>query len=274
MKKILTFSTVFLALILFFAPVKAADLPPVNDNAELLSDYKLGHLNQLAQEMGDSYGLDLALMVVEDMGVATNAQQYAQALYEEHGFGRGDDKSGLLFLLNMQERDWAFHTQGRAEEIFGDFEEEILNDQVLPKLGQEDYYSAFSSFYDELNLCLARWEVEGSDRADKPVQTEGDGQNTSDKKMGVAGKIILILVLPLLVAGIVCFTFYQKMKTAHEAKSAHQYLSEEGLILTHKEDRYTHQEQTTRRIERDDSSSSSSSGGSSSSGSSGGSGKF
>lgn len=266
MKKILTFATVFLALIFFFMPGMAADLPLVSDEAQLLSNSELAQLIMLAEKISDEHDLDLAVYIAEDMGYETDSDEFAQSLYFQHGFGRGDDKDGVIFILSMQERDWAFYNNGKAQYIFRNFEYESLNDEVLPKLSQGNYYDAFLSLYDEMSSTLDNWSDDDySDKNDYFYDNDSDifndytiafddsdYQGKINSGPGIGLKIALIIFIPLLIAGIVSSAYLQKMKTTHVATTANQYLAQDGLRLTWEEDRFTHETKTTRIIQRTD----------------------
>ena len=95
-------------------------------------------------------------------------------------------------------------------------------------------------------------------------------------------KLAIVIIVPLLIALIVCSRFKAQMKTAREKTQADDYLVPRSMELYVRQDTFTHRTESRTRIESDSSSSSSRSGGGggggssfhSGGGSSGRSGKF
>ncbi|MBQ2756608.1 MAG: hypothetical protein IJF27_08040 [Oscillospiraceae bacterium] len=62
-------------------------------------------------------------------------------------------------------------------------------------------------------------------------------------------EFIIIVLVPLLIAFIVCSIFKAQMKTTGKQYAARVYINEEGLDLTDKIDDFTHTTVSRRRIE-------------------------
>mgnify|MGYP000308516591 CR=1 FL=1 len=63
--------------------------------------------------------------------------------------GRGENGDGILFLLDMGDRNWAIATHGYAIEVFTDAGQSYIMDQVKPYLSDGDYNEAFHKFATE-----------------------------------------------------------------------------------------------------------------------------
>ena len=77
------------------------------------------------------------------------AQAYAEDYFIDHGYGQGENGDGILFLLDMGDRNWAIATHGYAIEVFTDAGQSYIMDQVKPYLSDGDYNEAFHKFATE-----------------------------------------------------------------------------------------------------------------------------
>jgi len=69
-------------------------------------------------------------------------------------------KSGLLMLVNMQNREIWISTCGDAIDIFTDNRISIMEDNVIRHLSNNDYYSACQNLYQGCQkLCLWRCSI-------------------------------------------------------------------------------------------------------------------
>ena len=62
-------------------------------------------------------------------------------------------------------------------------------------------------------------------------------------------EFIIIVLVPLLIAFLVCTVFKSQMKTTGKQHAARVYINEEGLDLTERVDNFTHTTVSRRRIE-------------------------
>lgn len=66
-------------------------------------------------------------------------------------------------------------------------------------------------------------------------------------------EIAITILVPLVIAGIVCLIFYSQMKTAVPQRAADEYIPDGGFNLTKQEDAYLYSTEKREKIERDDS---------------------
>ncbi|MDL2248608.1 TPM domain-containing protein, partial [Tyzzerella sp. OttesenSCG-928-J15] len=138
MKKLLRSIMLVLSLLfLFSAKIMAADIELVYDGAYLLTDDEYFELNDLAEEISEEYGCDIAVVTIEDMG-DDDAYNFAKWVYEEYNFGRGAQRSCLMLFLSMAERDYALIAYGYGNTAFTDHGKDVMLDRhVLPLLGED-----------------------------------------------------------------------------------------------------------------------------------------
>ena len=156
MKKILAilFAIILCVGALCFA-VSAEDNAParVVDEADLLSTEEEGTLKSRLDELSEKYEMDIVVLAVESVGDKT-PEEYADDYYDYNGYGYGSNYDGLLLLVSMEERDWYISTCGEAINAFTDSNIETIGSLIADDLGDENYYSAFSTFADQCEYYI------------------------------------------------------------------------------------------------------------------------
>jgi len=273
MKKIATALFCSLLFVLVAIPsVFAAEWELVADNAGLLTETQYRELNERAKAISAQYQCEVAVVTVPDMSAAgySDAYDYAKYLHQQHGYGYGEEKSCILLLLSTAERDYAVIAYDYGNTALTDYGRGILIDQyILPQLRNDRYYEAFSAYLDRTEWYLSQA------RAGLPFDSGTDGEAILARaRTAFMGKLAVTILLPLLLAGVICMLWRRQMKTAVAQKTASQYIPAGGFRLTGQEDLFLFQNVTRRRIERADTSSSSGGTTTDSGGYSGSSGKY
>lgn len=283
MKKILPLF--FVLILLLSLPVRAAQ-PKVIDRAGLLTDAQAAELEESAQALAERYQMDVVILTVDSLG-RKSAEAYADDYFDENGYGIGSSHSGILFLLSMEERDWAISTCGNAIRAVTDYGVESIFSSIASYLSDDRYYEAFSRYLQELERYFAAYES-GSPIHGNTWDYDGPGSYepaTSDESKTLAlPRILLRLVIALAigaaVAALVLTGLKKQMNTATRQSGAANYIVPGSYLLYRNQDRFLYS--TTSRVRRAETSGSGSGGHSgssthhSSSGSShgGGHGKF
>ncbi|MGI6705802.1 MAG: TPM domain-containing protein [Clostridia bacterium] len=74
------------------------------------------------------------------------ANDFADDYCDDNGFGIGSDYSGLLMLINMDEREMWITTTGSAIDIFTDNRISAMTDAITGLLSNGSYYEACKEF--------------------------------------------------------------------------------------------------------------------------------
>lgn len=133
-------------------------LPMIIDDASLLSDEEQTDLEDKAQSLRATYKMDVVILTVDTLN-GKSAQNYADDYYDENGYGYGNDYSGLLFLLAMEEREWYISTCGEAVYAFTDYGLDQLGDLVVSYLSSGDYYNGFTAYLDALSGYFEKYSA-------------------------------------------------------------------------------------------------------------------
>jgi len=264
MKKILlSILLIFILSFIFTPEAQAIELDLVEDLAGVLSAEQSDALLKRAEAVSSKYRCDVMIITVEEMTDNDGAYLWARHIYEDYNLGYGDEKSGILLFLSIAERDYALIAYGFGNTAFTDYGKDImLDNHILPLLRNNRYYDAFSAYIDKAEefLSMAR-DGTPFDRHNSPEAARN----------ALMIKLAVVILLPLLIAFLICSVWKGQMKTARPALTACNYIPPGGFQLTASADTFLYQTRTQVKIER-----SSSSGGTStdSRGFSGRSGKF
>lgn len=149
MKKILA---LLLCLILVCPILSArADNPKIIDDAGLLWSDEIAALEEKAQQITDTYGMDVVILTVNDFsGVSASIEVFADNFYDHNGYGVGENYSGVLLVLSMDTREWAISTCGDAIYAITDFGIQALFEDMAPHLSEDNYFDAFDTYLEVL----------------------------------------------------------------------------------------------------------------------------
>lgn len=137
MKKILF---IFIVLFAFSIPTSAIS-PRLNDDADLLTETEESEISTLLDGVSSETGFDLVIVTTN----ITNGQsviEYADDYYDNNGFGN----DGILFLIDMENREWWISTSGDAINKFSDSTLDYIGEETVLYLGDGNYYQAFKTF--------------------------------------------------------------------------------------------------------------------------------
>ena len=199
-------TSILILLFLLAGTVFAAGgTPKIVDDAKLLDDTSEAILTQQAEQIADTYGIDVVIVTVESIG-ASSAQDYADDYFDYNGYGIGPDYSGILLLISMEYREWAISTCGNCIRYFSDRDLDRLFDAMSYQLSVGNYAKAFGAYLDALEAQL------------------NDDSYNSDQSTGFLPKLLLALVIGAAAGGITIAVMRSKMNTAKRQSGATDYL--------------------------------------------------
>lgn len=123
-------------------------LPRLVDAAGLLTEEQVEKLTEKLDEISKRQNLDVIITTVDSLEEGCTATEYADDFFDYNGYGMGNRYDGILFLLSMEERDWAISTHGYGITVFTDAGQEYMVDSIIDDLSDGNYYTAFSQFAD------------------------------------------------------------------------------------------------------------------------------
>lgn len=231
----------------------------VYDGADLLTPDQEENLQEQAISLGKELSLDVVIVTTDDAEGKT-AQEYADDFFDYNGFGYEDGEySGILYLIDMDNRQSAISTTGTAIPRYSDREQDAWQDQLLGYLGDGDYYGACQEFLDGVKRYEAYPENGGSGTAPgtyPPGSNPPGGSGSYGGSVPAAGRgnsqelgktLLVRLGISLAVAALIvgAMAFSARRMSGAGARSY-----QKGQVnVRRREDRFTHTTVVTRKIE-------------------------
>lgn len=155
-KKIISIISVVLLMMSLTATAFAADVECTGerlyDGADILTDSEESDIALRLDELSEAYQVDFVVATVGEVGDYT-ATEYCEAYYDAGQYGMGDDRSGVLLFIAMDDgedgRAYRIHARGLAEEALTEDEQITIGENCAAFLSAEEYALAIESFIDD-----------------------------------------------------------------------------------------------------------------------------
>ncbi|MBQ3010998.1 MAG: TPM domain-containing protein [Oscillospiraceae bacterium] len=278
------FATLLMMLCLLAAlavPAYAADEAYVFETTGVMLDAEgIARLEQQCADAADAYGCGIYIVTLYDFSeYHPDPFEAAQVIYRSMDFGVGENKNGIMLMLSLSERDYALICYGDiANSVFTDRMQIAIEEDFLDNFGANDWDGGLTDFVENSISALAGFDGEIGESYDGYYENGVYYEPTFGSRLVyvVSEYWYIIGAVSLIVALVVCLILKSGMKTARKATHAGNYISENGVKLSVRQDTFTH---TTRQVIHHESNNSGGSGGGGrtsvgSSGFSGRSGKF
>ena len=125
----------------------------VYDMADLFTDEEEEQLSGQAQALSDTMKMEAVIVTTEEN--SDSAQVFADGFYMAGGFGTGSDHSGILFLIDMDNRELYISTNGQMIRYMADSRVEDVLDDVYRYASDADYYGAAAAFLADTGKCYS-----------------------------------------------------------------------------------------------------------------------
>lgn len=204
----------------------------VFDEAGLFTDAELDALEARIDELRASTSMDLVILTIDDAAGKT-AREYADDYYDEGGFGVGQNASGALFLIDLDNRETYLSTCGAAIERINDAAVERILDNVYRRLSDGDFYKAADAFLDGAARYLAPASPSGGSA----------GGPMSEKQL------LICLCGSALVTFLFCSGVRRSYRGPNESKLPPQKQHRVSFRLTQSDDEFLGRHTTSRHIE-------------------------
>lgn len=217
-------------------------VPYVTDTAGLLTQAEVMALEEQAEQIAADYGCTPYILVVENYREYEDTDDVFEAgmnLYERWELGCGPEKNGLLLMLSMAERDCALVTYGSVtHQAFTDFGQDYLTEQFLDNFRQNDWAGGFRDYLDG---CA--WLLEQAKNG-----TPYDVGSVEEEPVFN----FFIILIPMVLALVVCVVLMLQMKTANLKTEAGDYMVQNGTNMRVVQDIFTHRTVTRQVIEQNE----------------------
>lgn len=264
------FCSVFLNLKTIEKSFADGDMEYTVDSAKVLTTEELESLKSKLAQISDENNIDVGVVTVDYLD-GKSAQEFANDLFEQNKFGKGENRDGILLLVATEDREWAMSTHGSAKEAFNEEGLDYLSGEFLPYLSDDDFYSAFENFADnaqELGTMYVAGDPYGEDYYTDDENYPIDGEESNEKGINNEVWIPLSIVIGCAISLVIMMMYKSQLKSVKSENRADDYLIDMKLVKS--QDIFLYRTVTrTMRPKNTDTGGSSSGGGSSYGGSSG-----
>ncbi len=215
----------------------AEDMMRISDWAELLSDDEEAELSDQLDEISERQQFDIVIVTLDSLEGA-DVTAYADDFYDYNGYGFGEEKDGILFLISMEERDWCISTSGYGITAFTDVGQEYLSEKFLPYLSDGDYGEAFRIFASQRDDYITQA------RAGTPY----DVDNMPTEPFSPFGALIIAAGTGFIAAFIATGIMKLGLRSVFSEPKAESYIKKDSLNLTKNYDLFLYRNVT--RTER------------------------
>ena len=241
-KIICLFFAAFLSLSGAFQ-VLASDDTRVFDEAGLFDEYEKEELETRIEEVRKSENIDLAVTTTDDANGKTS-EAYADDFYDSHGFGTGDDASGVLLLIDMDNREIYVSTSGYAARVLTDDRIEDVLDSAYDSVADGYYADGALAAIDSIETYM-EWGVP-------------EGQYTEVRKEKVRSiewyEVLIAAAVAAIAGGLSCLSVVRKYKMKKERGQSlgyHlSYRADSALNFVKNDEHFVNRSVVTRRIPR------------------------
>ncbi len=238
--------------------VKAASTENIKDDLNFLTTEELDQIQSEIDRVVIEHDLDIVIVFTDDTE-GKSSRDFADDYYDYNGYGVGSDASGLLMLINMNERDLWISTTGEAISIFTDNRIENVLDMVAPYLSDENYYQASMTFISQVEqYAFMGAPIPGTpgNQGESPYYPDISSPSYSywEKALGIMGSPIVYLVgIILALIGVGIASSGNKGKVTVDNRT---YEEGGSFQLIDKRDDFINQTVTRTRIPKNNTSSS------------------
>ena len=231
--------SLFLSLLLLTSVTLgvSAEERRILDNADLLDAAEEADLEEQSRLLRETYGMDVVILTINSLDGA-RPQDYADDYYDANSYGCGEEKSGLLLLLSMEERDWYISTCGEAIYALTDYGIQQVGDEMLTGFGTS-YGSGFQMFMEALPEYFEAYQ--NGAPLDGYADYSGDYYHGDQEEVvyyeeEFTPSVELSFLLGLVVAGISVLIMRIGMNTKRPRRSAAGYMQENSFQMRQQQD--------------------------------------
>ena len=227
------FCSVFLNLKTIEKSFADGDMEYAVDSAKVLTTEELESLKSKLAQISDENNIDVGVVTVDYLD-GKSAQEFANNLFEQNKFGKGENRDGILLLVATEDREWAMSTHGSAKEAFNEEGLDFISGEFLQYLAEDDYYSAFENFANNARELGAMYvlgdpygEEEYVDDENYPVD-----ENIVEEEKGINNEvwIPLSIVMGCAISLVIMMMYKSQLKSVKSESRADDYLMDMKLV--------------------------------------------
>jgi uncharacterized protein len=243
-KKSLLIAVVFIVVFAGFITANAENLK-VNDYANLFTEDEIQRLTLSIEEIINKHNIDVVIVTTNDVEGKTS-RDYADDFYDYNGYGLDELNSGLLFLINMEDREVYISTCGYVIDYFTDARIDSILDLVYEDLSKGKYYDSAKKFLDNVDYYM----VKGKSNNQYRIDENGNIIKSPMTKREKINRIIISLFISIFAAAISCLIVVLRYKKTKQV-SNESYVDKKSIFFTVKRDEFVSSHISKVKINKD-----------------------
>ena len=233
---IIVLGALLIALVPPFAVLAADDArrsPRYTDEVGLLTESQVSKLTAKLDDISEKHQFDVVITVTNSTG-DKHSRLYAADFYEEHGFGFGEDLDGIILMLAMEYRDFAFVTTGYGLYAFTNAGQDYMEKLFLPHLKNDEFFEAFMAFADAADDFLTKAKAgERYEKGNIPLTTQ---ERRYARIWAAAISLVIAAAVPAIVVGV----WTSQLKSVRKQDFAGAYIRGGSMRLNLQRDIFLH----------------------------------
>jgi len=210
----------------------------VYDEAELLNDSEELALEEKLADLSSKHDAQIVVCTIASMD-GGDIDAFDDYLYDEMGFGYGENRDGVLLLVCMDPREYRILSNGFAGEAIDSGDIDDIGDAIVSDLSDGNYAAAFNAFADQCDYYL-------------------DGY-INGFPFNAGKNLAICLVIGIIAGVVVAFILKGQLKTVRKQNQANVYVKPGSMQVTVHNDLFLYRDVTRTKKQSSNSSGSGSS---------------
>ncbi len=212
-------------------------LDRVIDEANVLSDEEEQSLETQISTLINDYNQDCLILIVNDykqeMKISGGIDNFGDNYYNTMGYGFGERKSGTIFVVSTETREWWFKSYGETSvALTKGYGLEWMEYKVIDELSDDKYYECFDQFA-EYTYDFVKEKEENTPYGFFHPKLDSEPYLAKLRK-----RLIIIVLLVVAVMTFVAVFLLRSMRTVKRQTNATQYRERGSFRLDIKKDEF------------------------------------
>ena len=209
----------------------ADDMMRISDWAGLLSDDEVAELSDQLDEISERQQFDVVIVTLDSLEGA-DVTAYADDFFDYNGYGFGENKDGILFLISMGEREMCMSTTGYGITAFTDAGQNYIYDQIMTYIKDGDYATAFTTFAAQCDGFITQA------RTGEPY----DIDNLPEEPFSVVGALIIAVGIGFIISLIATGIMRLQLHSVYSRQAAEDYMIKDSMQVTRSNDLFLYKQ--------------------------------
>lgn len=185
----------------------------IYDFADLYTESEERDLYNKVTEYIDTHNMDLVIVTI-DKNNKSSPMVYADDFYDYNNFGIGKNRDGVLFLIDMENREIYMSTTGSAIKMYNDYRIKEALDQVYQYMSDEEYFEGTTDYI----KIISNYASEGF-------------PSGNTKKLSIGMVVLWSVLSGIIITCIIMVILIRKNRLVRKATTAEEYLDKESVDI-------------------------------------------